>query len=142
MGLRWRDLDLPEAKLVLHDTKNGETRVVPLARSAREALRKHGALRRLDTDLVFPGRRQPDGTYRPANITGAWKRALQVAEIEDFRFHDLRHTTASYLAMNKATMREIADVLGHKTMAMAQRYSHLSEAHNKAVVESMADRFL
>ena len=67
---------------------------------------------------------------------------LKAAQIEDFKFHDLRHTTASYLAMNGASMREIADVLGHKTMAMVKRYTHLSEAHTASVVNAMADRFL
>lgn len=72
---------------------------------------------------------------RPAQMRHAWDEALKAAEIEDFRWHDLRHTTASYLAMNNATLMEIAAVLGHKTLAMVKRYAHFSKPHTAAVVE-------
>ena len=55
-----------------------------------------------------------------------WETAIREARIEDFRFHDLRHSCASYLAQNGASLVELADVLGHRTMAMVKRYSHLS----------------
>ena len=67
----------------------------------------------------------------------AWAHAVKRADISDFRFHDLRHTAASYLAMNGASLMEIAEVLGHKTLAMVKRYAHLSEAHTRGVVERM-----
>jgi integrase len=63
--------------------------------------------------------------------------ARKNAGLHDFRFHDLRHTTASYLAMNGATSADIAAVLGHKSIAMAQRYSHLSPSHIDSVVAKM-----
>ena len=71
-----------------------------------------------------------------------WEEALSAAEIEDFRFHDLRHSAASYLAMSGATLAEIAEVLGHKTLAMVKRYSHLTEQHTSKVVARMNERFL
>ena len=85
------------------------------------------------TTLVFP---DPTGT-RPADIRAAWQDAVRRAGIENFRFHDLRHSAASYLAMNGASLLEIAEVLGHKTLAMVKRYAHLSEAHTRGVVERM-----
>ena len=69
-----------------------------------------------------------------------WESALKKAGIEDFRFHDLRHSTASYLAMNGASLAEIAEVLGHKTLQMVKRYAHLSEAHTAGVVARMNER--
>ena len=63
--------------------------------------------------------------------------ALESAEIEDFHFHDLRHTTASMLAAQGASLLEIADVLGHKTLAMVKRYSHLVVEHKTKVIERM-----
>lgn len=137
LGLRWRDVDLERCRLTLEDTKNGERRGVPLANRALARLREHARLRRLDTDLVFPGTVRAGRTTKPANIRNAWERAVAVAELEDFRFHDLRHTAASYLAMNGATLAEIAEVLGHKTLAMVKRYAHLSPAHTAGVVERM-----
>ncbi|MFQ5444059.1 MAG: tyrosine-type recombinase/integrase, partial [Nitrospinales bacterium] len=49
----------------------------------------------------------------------------------------LRHSAASYLAMSGASLAEIAEVLGHKTLQMVKRYSHLSEAHTASVVSRM-----
>ena len=56
------------------------------------------------------------------------------SRITHFHFHDLRHSAASYLAMNGASLMEIAEVLGHKTLSMVKRYAHLSEAHTAGVV--------
>jgi integrase len=57
---------------------------------------------------------------------------LERAAIHDFRFHDLRHTAASYLAMQGCTTLDLAELLGHKTLQMVKRYSHLSTAHARA----------
>ena len=82
---------------------------------------------------MFP---RSDG-IKPIEIRRAWVNARDKAGIEDFWFHDLRHSAASYLAMNGATLLEIAAILGHKTMQMVKRYSHLSESHTKSIVEKM-----
>ncbi len=71
---------------------------------------------------------------RPFHFRPHWERAVKVAELGNFRFHDLRHSCASYLAMNGASLLEIADVLGHKTLAMVKRYSHLSTAHKQSLI--------
>ena len=57
------------------------------------------------------------------------EKALLKARITNFKFHDLRHTAASYLAMNQASLLEIGELLGHKTIQMTKRYAHLSNAH-------------
>jgi integrase len=137
-GLRWPDVDLSRRVAVLHDTKNGERRVLPLTGPALSILTARSKVRRLDTDLIFPARKkQRDGSVKPLDIRTPWETALKVAEIQDFRWHDLRHSAASYLAMNGASLAEIAEVLGHKTLAMVKRYAHLSEAHTAGVVERM-----
>ena len=63
--------------------------------------------------------------------------AVTRAGIVDFTFHDLRHSCASYLAMNGASLLEIAEILGHKSLEMVRRYAHLSQAHTTAVVARM-----
>ena len=66
--------------------------------------------RRRDTDFLFPA---PGNPSKPETFQKSWGRAVQQAKIRDFRFHDLRHTVASYMAMSGASEREIAEVLGH-----------------------------
>jgi integrase len=128
--LTWPQVDLEKACLRLTVTKNKTTRIVPVVGLALEQLTALAAVRRPTVPWVF-GR--TDGT-RPVDVDNAWEGAKQRAGITDFRFHDLRHTAASYLAMSGASLIEIADILGHKTMQMVKRYSHLSDAHTAAVV--------
>lgn len=135
LNLRWPDVDLKTGFAILHETKNGERRRVPIIGHSLDELREYAKVRRLDSDLVFPGE-----TGKPAEIRRPWLAALTEAGIDDFRFHDLRHTAASYLAMNGATPGEIAEVLGHKTLAMVKRYAHLSENHVRNTVAAMNSR--
>ena len=119
--------------ITLHDTKNGERHVLPLAGPALALMHQHTKIRRIDTLFVFP---RSDGR-KPLDLRSAWETALKRADIQDFRFHDLRHSAASYLVMNGASVAEIAEVLGHKTLSMVKRYAHLSEAHTAGVVARM-----
>lgn len=135
----WGVVDMDTGRIVLHQTKNGERRLVPLVGHALECLRELAKVRRLDTDLLFPSSHRPQagGRTKPVDLRMPWETALAKAVIADFHFHDLRHSCASYLAMNGASLAEIADTLGHKTLAMVKRYSHLSEAHTASVVSRM-----
>jgi integrase len=133
LNLQWSDVDLPQGRITFHDTKNSERRTVPLTGPALDHMRQHAKVRRIDTPLVFPN---ADGT-KPLDPRSAWETALKQANIPDFRFHDLRHSAASYLAMSGASLAEIAEILGHKTLSMVKRYAHLSEAHTAGVVARM-----
>lgn len=144
MGLTWDDVDLHQGRITLYETKNGEIRVVPLVGKALDLLIEHSRVRNLKTSLLFPGKPIRDGdgnvTYKPMDLRAPWLAALKKVNIDDFRFHDLRHSAASYLAMDGASLAEIAEVLGHKTLQMVKRYAHLSEAHTTSVVASMNSR--
>jgi integrase len=133
LGLRWADVDLSRGVLTLQATKNGERRRVPLTGQALDLLTAWATVRRLDSPLVFP---RADGRA-PVDIRSAFAQALRQAAITDFRFHDLRHSCASYLAMHGASLLEIAAILGHKTLAMVQRYSHLSDGHLRSTLAKM-----
>ncbi len=144
LGLSWPDVDMRRGMLTFHETKNGDRRSVPLVSFAADRMREHAKVRRLDTDLVFPGGNampQQDGKQpekaNPLEIGKMFAEALDRAGIADFHFHDLRHTAASALAMNGATLAEIAEVLGHKTLQMVKRYAHLTEGHTRGVVGRM-----
>jgi len=137
LNLRWCDVDWERRVITLHHTKNKERRLLPLMHYALELMEEHYKMRSPASDLVFPSPSRPDKSW---DSRTSWLTALQKANIQDFRFHDLRHSCASYLAMNGASLAEIAEVLGHKTLQMVKRYAHLSEAHTAKVVQSMNER--
>ncbi|TKW61140.1 MAG: site-specific integrase [Blastochloris viridis] len=136
------DVNLKHGQAILRETKNGETRTVPIVKHLKDVLATHiewvekhysQHAPMLKTKFLFP---RQDG-LAPIDIRKAWENARAKAEISNFRFHDLRHSAASYLAMNGATLLEIAAVLGHKTLQMVKRYSHLSENHTAKIVSKM-----
>ena len=145
MNLRWRDIlvgNEGELLILLETTKNGERRGVPLVRNACEAItvmraehaKQHRGHVKGDAHL-FPSE---DNAEVPIEIRKAWETALRRAKIENFRFHDLRHTAASYLAMDGATAPQIAEILGHKSLQMVKRYSHFNKAHIAKVMSNMS----
>ena len=148
MSLRWRNVlvedDADMGLLVMEKTKNGDARTSPLAEDAfkavmvlRDKAKKDNADRVPANQLLFPSDTVEN---KPVEIRKAWETCRKRAELDDFRFHDLRHTAGSLLAMSGASTREIAEVLGHKTMAMAKRYSHLTQKHLGSVVANMNQR--
>lgn len=138
LGLKWADIDWERQSAVFQDTKNDERRSVPLSESVVGVLRDLHKIRRIDTNLVFP---RKDGK-KSVDLRTQWRLAITTAQIADFRFHDLRHCAASYLAMNGASPILIATVLGHKTLEMVKRYAHLSNEHTVDAINSMNEKFL
>jgi len=139
LGLTLDDVDLNRGVAIFRNTKNGDTRPAPLVGHLREVLKKQVkwvkekykvAEEKPPKRWLFPSR---DG-QKPIDIRAPWEKARDQAGIVDFRFHDLRHSTASYLAMSGASQLEIAEVLGHRTLQMVKRYSHLSESHVKGLL--------
>ena len=137
MNLKWKDVFLKEGYCILNDTKNGERRRITLSGLGLQLLKNHSKLRIIDTPLLFPSPIKPN---QAINLRKAFANVLENAQIENFHWHDLRHCTASYLAMNGASLAEIAEILGHKTLSMVKRYSHLSDTHVSKVVTAMNDK--
>lgn len=137
MNLKWPDINFERKVITLHETKNGERRLLPLTGLALTLLREYAKDKEGQKGLVFASAANPK---KPFEFRTSWETAVKRAGIVNFRFHDLRHSAASYLAMNGATPAEIAEVLGHKTLQMVKRYAHLSEAHTHAVVASMNEK--
>jgi len=104
--LKWNQVDLGRGLITLYETKNKEIRSLPLAGHASKQIKSLNKIRRIDTDLLFPSDKDKK---QPANIRWSWDKVVEETKLEDFRFHDLRHSAASYLAMNGATLVEIAD---------------------------------
>ena len=122
VGLRWMDLDLVHDRMILPQTKNGEGRIVYLnrfAQSALESLPLDQGIR--PTDLLFP-------QITAERVSVAFRRTVRRLGIANFRFHDLRHTAASWLRMSGADIHTVTQLLGHKNLRMAARYQHLSSS--------------
>lgn len=136
LNLKWSDIDFERARIIIHETKNGERRAVPITGLAFQLLKNIRDDDILNFSYIFLGQMGQKG-QKPIDIRFAWENAIKRARINDFKFHDLRHSAASYLAMNGATLAEIAEILGHKTLSMVKRYSHISEEHTSKVVERM-----
>ena len=135
--LRWSDVNLIKGLITFSETKNDEFRSVPLKGHPLKLLLEHSRIRREDSNIVFPSKKNPAVSY---DFRNPWKKALLVAEVEDFRWHDLRHSCASYLAMNGVQMRTIAEILGHKTLSMVQRYTHLNAEHLSDAISDMNNK--
>ncbi len=140
MALRRSYIRLSEGGLTLPAlvTKARRDRFVPLVGPALEVIQRRMKVKRLDTDYLFAGPPRRNAKLPPAFPRRAWNTALAAAGISDFRFHDLRHTHASYLAMSGATERELMEALGHSSTAMASRYSHLANEHKRRVANRLA----
>jgi integrase len=136
LGLRWKDIDLKAGVLTIPRSKNGEARHVPLTSTVRSILSR--LPRALDTAaLVFPN---TEGNRDLRWAEKAFPAGVADAKIEDFRLHDTRHTFASRLAMEGVDLLAIKDLGGWKSLAMVQRYAHLSPSHRGQAIERLVTR--
>ncbi|MCJ8345594.1 site-specific integrase [bacterium] len=127
LSLTWKQVQFKEDFIILNDTKNGERRSLPLCKHTKDILLDWRE-KKIDNINVF----------NLKNCRKSWATAVKNAEIEDFRFHDLRHCCASYLAMQGAPLLAIADMLGHKSIKMVKRYAHLSNQYKKDLVDKLS----
>lgn len=129
LGLHWDEIDFKARTATLKMTKNGESRILTIPESTMAELCR---FREVGSGLIFPSKTK---WRRPFEFRKHWNKALLVAGIEDFRFHDLRHSCASMLVMNGATLYETAQILGHKSTQTTARYAHLSVEHKQALTD-------
>ncbi len=148
LSLRWSQVR--NGFIYLEKTKTNEARQIPINDRLAELFKEMRKERNFGQDHVFVYRRGEDKlkgekpvrkrlAVLPApeavsSIRTAFISALERAGIRDFRFHDLRHTFASHLVMQGASIKEVQELLGHKTLAMTTRYAHLSQEHKKKAV--------
>ncbi len=134
-NLKWEDIDFTNKSITLENTKNGERRIIPLTEIIEKILLSNTKTD-IDTGLVFKplSRKNSSGLI---DIRNTFLQVLKKANIKNFRFHDLRHASASYLAMNGATQGELMTILGHKSPSMTRRYAHYSQKHVADLMEKM-----
>ena len=122
LSLTWKGVDLLRRTATVFRSKTNERRTIPLNATIFEMLKGKSRVRSIKTDLVLHSKAHTPFSQR--NIERAFQDALKKAEIEDFRFHDLRHTFATRLVQAGVDLYKVQVLLGHKTPAMTQRYAH------------------
>jgi site-specific recombinase XerD len=137
-GLQWKDVqfrEMPDGSEQADLTVRGKTgrRHVKANSKGAAALRK---LQAITGEESFVSPDAGNGAKRD------WRRWLETAAkkagVKDFHWHDLRHTFASRLVMNGVDIRTVQELLGHKSIVMTMKYSHLAPDHRQAAVEKMS----
>lgn len=141
-GLRWKQVNLDNRVIYLPDTKNKDDRWVPVTQELAKELEKLKELTKgKDEHLVFlkEGQLKTDrAKARPGlKFREAFNYAKRRAGLPDIHMHDLRHTAASHLVMAGVDIRTLADILGHRTLQMVQRYTHLLHDHKLAAIDKI-----
>jgi integrase len=135
LSLTWGDIDFRRRVITVRAayTKNGESRSIPMNDVLTTTLKAV----KMKVSTEGPVFRTPQGgPYR--NFRTAFERAVEHAGLEDFTFHDLRHTFASRLVMAGVDLPTVKELLGHKGIAMTLRYTHLSTDHKQRAVNMLA----
>lgn len=132
-SLMWSDVRNDEGVIVVRQSKSGMPRRIPMNRPLREALESIEEYP--DSPYVFtnPDTRKP---YDRFNNT-TWRRVLGSAGIQDFRWHDLRHTFGSRLAQAGVPVTAIRDLLGHSQIQVTMRYAHLAPSNLRDAVQKL-----
>lgn len=137
-GLTWGCIDLSNETINLTETKNNRPRTVSLIGEPLALLREQYLKRSIHTPFVFPSRKR----FGCISIRKAWDEALKRANVDDLRFHDLRHTYCTYAAKAGASNLELATAMGHRTLQMLQRYTHLDAITTKKLSLSVSAQLL
>lgn len=131
LALTWSNINWEHSLVEILDQKNGEHSYLPLNAMAVNTLKK--TPHRLNSPYVFS---KANGVP-PVDFKTHWGDAVKEAKIEHCRFHDLRHTFASHLAMAGVDLLTIKELMRHKTMTMTLRYAHLSPDHTRSAIDKL-----
>lgn len=133
--LKWEDVNFDAGTVCARKSKSGEDYNVPMNDDLRTLLAALPS--RLRSEWVFPSETGKTPLDAKNYMHRVYSPAVEAAGIKDFRWHDLRHTFASRLAMAGVDVRTIQELMGHKTLAMTMRYAHLSASHKRDAVQKL-----
>ena len=135
MSLKWNDLDFKNNLISVYLTKSGKKRVLPMNEDMKKVF--SSIPEQADSPYIFCDKEGKSNV----NVRGAFDRAKEKANIDNFHWHDIRHTTASHLIMAHVDLYTVKEQLVHSSIAMTERYAHLSKGHKEdaiAVLNGMA----
>ena len=139
LGLTWENVDLVHGFITLNITKPSERRDIPINDSLKPIVQKRkDANKKKNIPYVFYDYRT---NTRFGEIKRSFHTACARAEIKNFRFHDMRHTFASHLVMSGVDLMTVKELLGHKTLAMTLRYSHLAPNHKLSAINVLTEAY-
>jgi integrase len=124
--LQWSDVMYNQGLIAVRTRlKGGKVRYVPMPSELAEEIRRYPTV--MGHERIFPPKGGPKSKRQ--RLEGSFEDLLKRAHIRDFRFHDLRHTFASWYMMNGGDLYELAKLLGHANIKMTERYAKLGKAH-------------
>ncbi len=124
-NLQWKQVDMRSGMIILETTKNGEPHGIPMTDGVFKTLETLNMVKRIDSDYVFVNEKNGK-PFRRWWISDRFRKACKKANIDNFRFHDLRHDFCSRLVQRGADLYSVAGLAGHKDIKTTQRYAHLS----------------
>lgn len=125
LALDWREVDLSSGRITVL-IKGNKRHSVRMSSSVRAAL------------STLPHRKGP--VFDTKNFRRQWYKAVKDAELTDFRFHDLRHTCATWMRMAGADLADICEALGHSSVAVTMRYAHIEPEHHITAFDRISER--
>jgi len=131
--LTWDDVRFDTGFTYVRKSKNSDQRQIPISEELNDILMDVRKAALQEAKYVFPGK---NGGKR-TDVKKSFESACKKAGITNFRFHDLRHTFASWLVMAGVDITTVSRLLGHKSLAMTLRYSHLAPNHLQLAVASL-----
>ena len=133
LKLIWPDVDFKNRIITVQDSKSGKKRMIPMDNTLYESLRTLPT--RFKRGYVFPS---PVKEGQPRfGVQRQFGSAVKKAEIENIRFHDLRHTFASHLIMAGVDVMTVKELLGHASLTMTMRYTHLAPDHRMRAIKTL-----
>jgi len=132
------DIDTVKLEMILRETKNGEPRNVPLNSITEEIiLRLLQKAKAENNKYLFTN---PETGKKYVSLLRSWATACRLAQIDDLHFHDLRHTFGTRAIENGATLPEVKEVMGHKSITTTEGYVHATEKGKKRAVEAVLQK--
>ena len=130
--MKWPEVDLKNRVITIRESKSGKRRMISIDETLHKVISALPS--RFKKGYVFPS---PLTGGRRHDFKKPFKHAIEAAVIEDFRFHDLRHTFASHLVMNGVDIKTVQELLGHASVTMTMKYSHLAPDHRTRAIKTL-----
>lgn len=136
--LKVKDLDYKNERVYYLETKNNSHRGVHLDIKILKEVKEYIETNKIDEGYIFKSTKR---SAELSDMKGALEQAIRNAKVKSFRIHDIRHTTASILAKEGASLLEIAIILGQTSLTVTRNYSHLTQKHTELLLASVMDKY-